>query len=239
MQRKTLRSVVRFLFKNLSHLEVIGLENLPSDEGYLLAVNHLGRLDAPLVFSLIERERLSALVADKYQSSPFFRWIVNQVNGIWINRDEADIRALKAARDYLKAGGVLGIAPEGTRSQTGELQEAKTGVAFLADRANVPVIPVGISGTQKALSELLHLRRPEIRIVFGEPLKLQPIDRRKRAADLQRNSDEIMCRIAALLPSEYRGVYQNHPRLQELLAGQAASVSAAEQQTEAISFSLE
>jgi 1-acyl-sn-glycerol-3-phosphate acyltransferase len=218
MQRKTLRSIVGFLFKTLSHLEVIGLDHLPSDESYLLAVNHLGRLDAPLVFSLIEREQLSALVADNYQSSPFFRWVVNQVNGIWINRDEADIRALKAARDYLKAGGVLGIAPEGTRSQTGELQEAKTGVAYLADKANVPVVPVGISGTQTALSELLHLRRPEIRIVFGKPLRLQPIDRRTRAADLKRNSDEIMCRIAALLPPEYRGAYKNHPRLQELLA---------------------
>jgi 1-acyl-sn-glycerol-3-phosphate acyltransferase len=237
MQRKVLRSIVRFLFKHLSHLEVIGLENLPGDGSYLLAVNHLGRLDAPLVFSLIEREHLSALVADKYQSSPFFRWIVNQVNGIWIQRDEADIRALKAARDYLHSGGVLGIAPEGTRSQTGGLQGAKTGAAYLADKANASVIPVGICGTQKALSELLRFRRPKIRIVFGKPLKLQAIDRRTRAVGLQRNSDEIMCRIAALLPSEYRGVYQDHPRLQELLADTDGCASAIDQQTEATSIS--
>ena len=218
MQRKTLRSITRFLFSNLSHLQVIGLENLPAEGSYLLAINHLGRLDAPLIFSLIERERLTALVADKYLTRPFFRWIVNQVNGIWINRDEADIQALKAAREYLKAGGVLGIAPEGTRSPTGRLQEAKTGVAYLADKADVPVIPVGISGTQKAIHELLLFRRPHIRVVFGKSVQLPPIERRTRAEDLQRNSDEIMCRIAALLPAEYRGAYQNHPRLQELLA---------------------
>ncbi len=239
MQRTTLRSIVRVLFKHLSHLEVVGLDNLPADSSYILAVNHLGRLDAPLVFSLVERERLSALVADKYQSSPFFRWIVNQVNGIWINRDEADIRALKAARDYLNAGGVLGIAPEGTRSQTGKLQEAKTGVAYLADKANVPVIPVGICGTQMALTELLKFRRPKIRIVFGEPLKLEPINRSTRAANLQRNSDEIMCRIAALLPSEYHGVYQDHPRLQALLAEQSGSKSKPDQQAESTSVVLE
>jgi len=225
MQRKTLRSIVRFLFGTFSHLQVIGLDNLPPEESYILAVNHLGRLDAPLVFSLIERERLTALVADKYLSRPFFRWVVNQVDGIWINREEADIQALKAARDYLKAGGVLGIAPEGTRSQTGELQEAKTGVAYLADKANVPVIPVGISGTQKAIHELLRFHRPRIRIIFDQPVNLPPIERSTRAQDLQRNSDEIMCRIAVLLPAEYRGVYKDHPRLRELLEGQADPVS--------------
>ena len=218
MQRKTLRSIVRYLFRNFSHLQVVGLENLPSEGSYILAVNHLGRLDAPLVFSLIERERLTALVADKYLSRPFFRWLVNQVDGIWINREEADIQALKKARDYLKTGGVLGIAPEGTRSHTGELQEAKTGVAYLADKAGVAVIPVGISGTQKAISELIRFRRPRIKIVFGKPVLLPPIERSTRARDLQRNSDEIMCRIAALLPVEYRGVYKDHPRMYELLA---------------------
>ncbi len=224
MNRKTLRTIVRFLFDHFSRLQVVGMDNLPTDSSYMLAVNHLGRLDAPLVFSLIEHERLTALVADKYMTRPFFRWIVNQVNGIWINRDEVDIQALKAARDYLRTGGILGIAPEGTRSKTGELQEAKTGVAYLADKANVPVIPVGISGTEKALDELLHFRRPEIRIVFGRPVCLPSIERRSRSEDLQRNADEIMCRIAALLPAAYRGVYQDHPRLQELLLERSKSV---------------
>ena len=225
MQRKLLRSIVRFLFKYFSRLQVIGLENLPAEGSYILAVNHLGRLDAPLVFSLIERERVTALVADKYLNRPFFRWIVNQVNGIWINREEADIQALKAARDYLKSGGVLGIAPEGTRSPTGCLQEAKTGVAYLADKADVLVIPVGVSGTQKAIAELVHFRRPAIRVVFGKPVKLPHIQRSNRAEDLQRNSDEIMCQIALLLPADYRGVYKDHPRLRELLAGTASRVA--------------
>jgi 1-acyl-sn-glycerol-3-phosphate acyltransferase len=177
------------------------------------------------VFSLIERERLTGLVADKYLSRPFFHWLVDQVDGIWINREEADIQALKKARDYLKSGGVLGIAPEGTRSQTGELQEAKTGVAYLADKAGVPVIPVGVIGTQKAIHELLRFHRPQIKIVFGTPVNLPPIERNTRAQDLQRNSDEIMCRIAALLPAEYRGVYKDHPCLHELLAGRTDLVS--------------
>jgi len=220
MQRQTLRNIVRFLFRHFSYLQVVGLDHVPAEGSYLLAINHLGRLDAPLVFSLIERERLSALVAEKYLSRPFFRWIVNQVNGIWINRGEADIQALKTARDYLKTGGMLGIAPEGTRSQTGELQEAKTGAAYLADKASVPVIPVAISGTENAAHDLLRFRRPHIRIVFGQPVCLPPIERRTRAQDLQRNSDEIMCQIAALLPADYRGVYKDHPRLHELLANQ-------------------
>ena len=146
--------------------------------------------------------------------------MVSVIRGIWLNREEIDTRALRAARDHLKSGGVLGIAPEGTRSQTGGLIQAKTGVAFLADQAGVPILPVGVSGTWKITKEILTLRRPRINVKFGEPFTLPPIDRKERDAGLNRNTDEIMCRIAALLPPENRGEYAEYPRVQELLQSQ-------------------
>jgi 1-acyl-sn-glycerol-3-phosphate acyltransferase len=217
MQRKTLQDIARFLFRRLSHVEVIGLENVPPRGGLILAANHLGRLDAPLVFAVVERDDVTALVADKYINNPFFNWMVNGVHGIWINRGTADFHALRVARDYLQQGGALGVAPEGTRSHTRALIQAKTGVAYLADKAGVPVVPVGVTGTEDAASTLFRLRRPHIRIRFGKPFCLQPSERHSRGSSLERNTDEIMCRIAALLPPEYRGVYADHPRLQELL----------------------
>jgi 1-acyl-sn-glycerol-3-phosphate acyltransferase len=217
MQYKTLKAIARFLFKHFTHIEVIGMENVPPTGGLILAANHLSRLDPPLVFAVVGRDDVTALVADKYIHNPFFNWMINGVHGIWINRESADFRALRVARDYLQQGGALGVAPEGTRSRTHALIQGKTGVAYLADRAGVPVVPVAITGTESAVSTFFHLRRPHIRIRFGEPFCLQPSERHARGASLEHNTDEIMCRIAALLPPEYRGVYAVHPRLQELL----------------------
>lgn len=216
-KRTWLRKGIWFLFKLLSHVHVQGLENIPKRGGAILASNHLGRLDAPLGFCLLERQDSTSLVADKYKNRPFFRWIVDTTGGIWINREDADLQAMRAARDLLRQGGLLGIAPEGTRSKNGKLGPAKTGVAYLADKVDVPIIPIAIYGTEKALKELLRLKRPHLYVSFGEPFFLQPLDRKEREAGMQRNTDEIMCRIAAMLPGEYRGEYENHPRLIELL----------------------
>ncbi len=217
MNRSTLRSIVSALFQSLTRLTVIGLEKVPATGGVIIAVNHLSRLDPPLVFALIDRENLSALVAEKYKQHPLISRVVRIVDGIYINRGEADLSALRQAREYLRAGGVLGIAPEGTRSHTGGLIPAKTGVAYLAEKAGAPVIPAAISGTDSAVRSILTLRRPKIVIQFGDPVPLLPLKPGERDAILQHNTDEIMCRIAAMLPERHRGVYADHPRLKELL----------------------
>lgn len=193
---------------------------MPVDGGYIAAANHLSVIEVPLVYCLINRHDVTGLVAKKHQKNALFRWLINLLDGIWLSREEIDTRALRTARDHLQEGGVLGIAPEGTRSQTGSLLEAKTGVAFLADQAKVPIVPVAVAGTWQITSEILSLKRPEISVTFGEPFMLPPVNRKTRDQDLKRNTEEIMCQLAALLPAEYRGVYADHPRLNELLTGQ-------------------
>ncbi len=217
-----LRSIFRFLFRLLTRVEVIGVEKVPLSGGCILATNHLSRLDPPLLFMLIERDDLTALVADKYKKYPFIPWLVNTLKGIWIHREDADFGALKDALRYLQQGGLLGIAPEGTRSRTKGLLPGKPGVAYLADKARVPVVPVAISGTEGAIFKILTLRRPKIRVVFGDPITFPPVGREQRDEMLQRHTDEILCRIAALLPEEYRGVYADHPRLKEILAASSS-----------------
>jgi len=220
MVRRILHWGIGFLFKVLSRLEVVGLENVPSTGGMILATNHLSILDPPLVFAVVDRKDATALTADKYKKNPLFRWLVEAVDGIWINREEADFGALREARAYLQGGGMLGIAPEGTRSHTGGMIPVKTGIAFLASQACVPVLPVAITGTESVLNQLKRLHRPRIKIQFGVPFDLPPINRKSREADLQRNTDEIMCRIAVMLPEQYRGVYVEHSRLKELVGGE-------------------
>jgi 1-acyl-sn-glycerol-3-phosphate acyltransferase len=177
----------------------------------------MSRLDPPLVYILIKREDLTGLAADKYKNNPLFSWLINSVNGIWLNREEADFGALREAINHLRTGGALGIAPEGTRSRVGSLIPAKTGVAYLADKAHVPIVPIAISGTEDAVRQLLRFRRPPLRVQFGEPFRLPPVDRQDRDGSLNRNTDEIMCRIAVMLPLQYRGAYTNHPRILERL----------------------
>jgi len=216
MIRQFLHAAANFLFKLLARVEVVGLENLPAQGGCLIASNHLSRIDPALVFALGKRRDMTALVADKYKRNLFIRPLIVGVGGIWISRDEADIHALREARQFLRNGGMLGIAPEGTRSRTGALIEAKTGTAYLADKAGVPVVPAAIYGSESAIRQLFRFRRPAIHIEFGKPFTLEPVNRADRDADLQRNTDEIMCRIAAMLPQRYWGVYAGHPRLKEL-----------------------
>ncbi len=214
--RVFLRVLFNFLFRALTRFRVTGAENIPSEGGCLVTSNHIGILDAPLVFSLIHRDDATGLIAKKHQKTPMIRWVVNRTGGIWIDRTQTDFRALKAAQIFLKKGGLLGISPEGTRSKSGGLMAPKPGVSFLAAKFEVAVVPMAITGTE-FMKDIYLLRRPKVNVTIGEPFYLPPLERKERDEALKRSTDEIMCRIAALLPPEYRGVYADHPRLYDLL----------------------
>lgn len=215
--RRLLRTVLYLIFRMFTHLTVEGVEKIPLQGSCLLTSNHLGIIDGPLIFCLIQRDDATGLVALDHRSNPIIRLVVDTAEGIWIDRDRTDFRALRQARNYLKHGGLLGVAPEGTRSRTQALIEAKPGVAFLADKSGAIVIPMAVTGSENALKKMLTLQRPGVKVRVGNPFHLPPLDRNDRDGSLRRNTEEIMCRIAALLPENYRGVYADHPRLQELL----------------------
>jgi 1-acyl-sn-glycerol-3-phosphate acyltransferase len=212
------RWIFEFAFSLLSHRDVSGVEHIPSAPPYIVVANHLSYFDAPLLFTILKVERITGWAAEKYQRHPLFGPFVSLHGGVFIQRGKVDRQALSIAMDRLQNGYVFGIAPEGTRSNTGTLARGKTGAAYLANEADVPIVPFGIAGTDKALRALLRLRRPYLSARVGKPFRLPPVHEESRSADLRRNTDEIMCRIAALLPPPYRGVYSDHPRLKELLA---------------------
>lgn len=224
MKRTIIRVVLSFLFHLLTRIEVRGLENIPASGGCILCTNHLSSLDAAFAFIYLKRDDATGLAGDTHQQNPLFNWLLTAVNVIWINREELDMRALRTATEYLKDGHILGIAPEGTRSRTHAMIQAKTGIAYLADKACVPIVPMAVTGTDKAVAQLKRLRRQRITLTVGKPIFLRPVDRKNRDRDLQRNTDEIMCQIAAMLPEHYRGVYADHPRLKEILSGSPSEV---------------
>ncbi len=218
MQSRALRWVFDKLMALLTRRRVEGRENLPPQGPYIVAANHLHLLDAPLLYGLLGGEKVSGWAAEKWQNDPFIGRLLKLGGATFIRRGEVDREAIAAAVDWLKAGKVFGIAPEGTRSQTGGLIRGKSGIAYIAHEAGAPIVPIGHFGTEKIWSALAHLRRQPVTVRIGKPFVLPPLDLHDRAASLRQQADEVMCRIAVLLPPEYRGLYADHPRLTALLA---------------------
>ena len=217
--KKIIRWIARTLLHLLARIEVVNIENLPHSGGFIVAANHLGRMDIPLVYCFLDRDDVVLLVAEKYRKYGIVRWLVEQMDVLWLDRFSSDFHALRRTLDRLQAGAALVIAPEGTRSTTGALLEGKPGASYLAAKSGMPVVPVGATGTEDELvkQQLKHFKRLHITVRVGKPFCIPPVKGRDREAALQRSTDEIMCQIAALLPASYRGVYADHPRLKELL----------------------
>ena len=218
---KALRILCRAILKLIARADIQGMENVPETGGALIISNHLGRLDAMLGVVLADRDDIILMIADKYEKYIFWRVLGNKLDAIWLNREEADFHALREVTRRLKAGGISGIAPEGTRSKTESLLPGKPGATYIAAKTGVALIPVALWGTEDRVvkERLTRLKRLDIHIRIGKPFTLPPLKRKNRDEMLARGTDEIMCRIAVMLPEKYRGVYAGHPRLLELISG--------------------
>jgi 1-acyl-sn-glycerol-3-phosphate acyltransferase len=176
-------------------------------------------VDVPIAFYALDRWDMFVMIGEKWQNVDLFRWVGKYFNFIFIDRFNPDIKTLRKVISLMKENNILVIAPEGTRSRTGSLIEAKPGASYLATKLDRPIVPVGITGTedQALLGNLKKLRRGSIVVTAGPSFTLPPLPKENRDEALKQYTDEIMCHIAALLPEKYRGVYANHPRLKELL----------------------
>ncbi len=201
------RAAFAFIYRILAHIDVVGRDNLDVDGPCLIILNHLSIFDPPVVGILLPR-RGWGLAAEKYRRHPLFAPFLHLVGAIFVRRGKVDRQALRAALKVLRGGGVLALAPEGTRSETGQLQQAKEGVAYLASRTGATIVPVAITGTEKMLRSLMRLRRGRVRVVIGEPFKLPPANGSTKGSQLAAYTDLIMCRLASLLPEYYRGFYR-------------------------------
>ena len=142
------------------------------------------------------------------KSAPLESYVTQKQKCCFINRGKPDRRALEQALNILRAGRVFGLAPEGDYNKTRSLQKGHNGAAFLASRTGVPVVPLVIYGQEKLFTSLLNLKRPLVRVVFGEAFVLPGTPNLANGKQLRDYTEEIMRRLAAILPPEYRGVYQ-------------------------------
>ncbi len=199
--------LARALFNLFCRIEIHGCSDVPEKGPFIVATNHLQFFDPPLVLIGLPFRRMTVLAADKWAKSWLVGWFLSSMGAIFVQRGEVDRVALAKCQAVLEKGGILGVAPEGTRSPTGGLQRGKTGVAYIAVKADVPILPVGVSGQEKIVAEWKHLHRAHIVIRIGKPFKLPPLQGGHKGQQLQVLTDDVMYHIAALLREDLRGVY--------------------------------
>ena len=151
-------------------LEVRGREHVPKRGAFILACNHVSYLDPPLVGAACPRRMCFLAQADLYQR-PLLGAFLRSIGAIALRRNETDLGAIRAALWRLREGQPIAIFPEGGRQVSGKLGEAKRGVGLLAISAQVPIIPVLVSGTFEAWPpHAARLSRAKIRVAFGSSI---------------------------------------------------------------------
>lgn len=211
------RGLVRPLFRGLFHLlspvTITGRANVPTQGSYLIAINHVSTYDPPFAVAFWPTAP-EAVGAIEIWTRPGQSQLARLYGGIQVHRGEYDRQLLETMISALRAGRPLLIAPEGGRSHTPGLRRGLPGVAYVADKAQVPVVPVGVIGTTRDYIErALRGERPPLELRIGPPLRLPPVAGHgaPRRSALQDNTDLLMRHLADLLPKEYRGVYAAAP----------------------------
>ena len=210
LARRTFRYAARLTLRRLlgltTHLHLEGLGNIPPSNAAIIAFNHLGHLDPLLVSAFSPRAPEFITLADLL-SVPGTSLALRAYGVIPIRRDEYDRQVIRAALGVLNRGELLALAPEARQSPNTTLEKGREGVAYLALKSGVPVVPVGITGTQNVYGAWRQRQRPDICMRVGTPFHLSAQFGLNRREALEAGHAIIMKHIAQLLPIEYRGYW--------------------------------
>ncbi len=199
---------LRLLMKLLLRFEITNIENIPSTGPLLVITNHIAFLDPLMVLGGFPR-LVIPLAKKEVFVSVLWGPLVRMYGAISVHRETADVRAIKSVLRVLKNGGAILLAPEGTRSPTGQMQTGKDGAVMIALRSGATIVPVGITGTDQIEAHWIKLKRAPVQLSIGQPFRLRLANERRHRPDMKAMTEEMMYRLAAQLPAEFRGVYRN------------------------------
>ena len=204
----------------LARFRVVGREHIPAHGPYIVVLNHTSVVDTPVLLLNFPLQKWRFFAVEKWRTHPIYGPIMAWLGAIYIERDKVDRSQLREALDSLKAGTVFGLAPEGSRSFTGQMMAAKDGAAYLASRAKVPILPVGLVNNDVLFANVVKFKPTTIEVRVGRPFHLPDLGRRVRSQDLAAYTHYIMVHIAAQLPPLYHGHYAGSPALAALRRGE-------------------
>ena len=190
----------------LTRWRVRGKENIPCQGPLLIVANHLNLAD-PAILAVSLSRKIVFMAKEELFRSPLSAYFIRGFGSFPVHRGRLDRKALRQADQILAQGRALIMFPEGMRSHHGRLQHAFSGSALIAWRSGVPILPVGITGTEKIKGVAWLLRRPQITINIGHPFRLSPASSKLTKEELAERTKDIMGHIAELLPPEYQGHY--------------------------------
>ena len=200
------RLVMRMLLMLLTRWRVRGRDNIPSQGPLLIVANHLNLADPPLLGVSLGRKVIFMAKKELFYSR-VIGYFIRGFGSFPVHRGQLDRKALRQAEQLLAQGLALVMFPEGKRSKSAQLEPGFSGSALIAWRSGAPILPVGISGTERIKGVGWLLRRPQIIVNIGRPFYLPSVSSKLTKLKLTEHTDFIMERIAGLLPPEYRGNY--------------------------------
>jgi 1-acyl-sn-glycerol-3-phosphate acyltransferase len=211
--RYLLGYLVLFIGSIMAKIRINGGENIPQKGPFVLVCNHFNRLDPPFVIFAIKKP-INFLMASDQEVKAKEIWAPWLYGFIPTNRQKIAPTTIKKSLAAIRKGEIVGIFPEGGAAEQ-YIRPAKNGAAFLAMRTNVPILPMSLIGMDNIWTNWIKGIRPKLQINIGKAFLPQPLpkDRKDRNEAIKATGEEIMCRIAALLPKEYHGVYIGDRRI--------------------------
>jgi 1-acyl-sn-glycerol-3-phosphate acyltransferase len=206
---------IRFLTDALCKINDAEVTRVPERGPLILVINHINFLDIPVMYTRLLPRPFTGYAKHESWDNILKRGLIDVWGGFPLHRGEPDMAALRWGLEVLRAGYILAIAPEGTRSGHGRLQEAHPGVVFLALRSGVPLLPVVYYGNEDFWDNLPKLKRTEVNLAVGRPFRLESGGEKVTQEVRQQMIEEVMYQLAGLMPSEYRGVYADESQWTE------------------------
>jgi len=173
----------------------------------IIVSNHTSNFEGPLLYVFMQKRPLVALAKKELWQKPLTRFAMNLWGSIAVDRENMSRQTLQECFEALDNKTILAIAPEGTRSKDGSLQSGKAGVAFIAHKKDAPLIPIATLGFENFPKNIKRLKRTPIRIVVGKPFEIIQKGGRLAAQTREDLIDEIMMRLAVLMPPSQWGHY--------------------------------
>jgi len=217
--KRAVRRLVALLARLLTRMEIEGRERIPPAGPLLLAMNHLHIIDTPLVAQFLPADT-AFFVSQHVRQFPLLDWFLRQLGEpVYVSRGESDREAVAGCLAVLRAGRLLGMAPEGRISKTGGLLPGQTGLAYLATESATGILPAVMYGQEKAWDYWRRLRRVPVRFCVGHVVHLPA--GKASVQQLKEYTEKLMHTMARMLPPEYRGVYR--AALEDVPAGSPVS----------------